>query len=50
MNWSRGETRGDWIFVHTASLDEPENFAPSSHLGIGRQALQTTDNREAHHE
>ncbi len=37
MTWSRGETRGEWIFVHTASLDEPENFAPSSHLGIESQ-------------
>ena len=37
MRWTRGETRGEWIFVHTASLDKPENFAPSSHLGIESQ-------------
>jgi len=37
MSWPHAETRGQWVFVHTASLDEPENFAPSSHLGIESQ-------------
>ena len=37
MIWPHAETRSQWIMVHTASLDEPENFAPSSHLGIESQ-------------
>lgn len=36
MTWLHRERR-EWIFVHTGSLDEPENFAPDSHLGIESQ-------------
>ena len=27
----------EWILVFTASLDEPENFAPTWHLGVESQ-------------
>ena len=34
MTYSHSEPRHDWVFVHTVSLDEPQNFPPSSHYGI----------------
>lgn len=37
MHWLTGDTRGQWVFVHTVSLDKPEIRAPTSHLGIESQ-------------
>ena len=36
MTWYHSE-RFEWIFVHTSSLDVPQNFAPDSHVGIESQ-------------
>ena len=37
MTWPHSESRHDWVFVHTVSLDEPQNFSPNSHTGIESQ-------------
>ncbi|MEJ2178162.1 MAG: adenylate/guanylate cyclase domain-containing protein [Gammaproteobacteria bacterium] len=34
MTWPHAESRQDWIFVHTVSLDEPQKFPPNSHTGM----------------
>jgi adenylate cyclase len=37
MVWPNCESRLDWIFIHTVSLDEPQKFSPTSHTGIESQ-------------
>ena len=37
MSWPDCESRLDWIFIHTATLDNPNLAPPSSHTGIESQ-------------
>lgn len=35
--WPNSKDRLDWVFVHTVSLDEPQNLPPTAHTGIESQ-------------